>query len=161
MVKQPLAIAMLATFITAIHLAALGQIESGDRDAAVGRDGEVTRYQVLPSVAAREWRESLGAKVQSPKSKAQSRLPDGWARDTGLATALARGIWENRAATFRVANRRDPMLPELYMLWHRPGRVLAPRRRELARARRFETVAQALTLRDTQAEPRPGEQPKL
>ena len=66
-----------------------------------------------------------------------ARPPPVRARDPALARRLAAGIWEDRAATFRVAYRRSPNLRELYLCWHRPGRVLAPKRRELARAERF------------------------
>ena len=131
---------MLATIITLIHLSALSQIESGDRDAAVGPDGEVTRYQVLPAAARREVRENAECRRRNAEFKKR-----GWERDPELSRLIARGIWEKRAATFRVAHRRPPTLPELYLLWHRPRRVLAPLRRELERATRFQNMVEALT----------------
>lgn len=119
-------------------MAALSAVESGDRDGAIGRNGELSRYQMMPAAARHEWRAWTPA-------HAGKALPAGWARDPALARRLAAGIWEDRAATFRVVYRRSPNLRELYLCWHRPGRVLAPKRRELARAERFANVVGRLT----------------
>ena len=42
------------SIITAIHLAALSQVESRDRDDAVGAAGEVSRYQIMPLTIEKE-----------------------------------------------------------------------------------------------------------
>lgn len=126
---------MVATFITAVHLTALSQIESGDRDVVVGKSGELTRFQILPAVAAREMREN-------PLLRGRT-FPAGWERDESLARIVALGIWEKRVATFRLAYRRDPTLLELYLCWHRPGRVLNPRPAERERAERFENLVRS------------------
>ena len=125
----------LVSIITAIHLAALSQVESGDDDAAIGHDGEVSRYQVTPV----EWRrevELLRLKAESqslpftpldPKNPADARI-------------VALQIWGNRLDTFRLAYQRRPNVAELYLIWHRPGRPLAPKKRERERAERFENL---------------------
>jgi len=128
---------MVTTFITAIHLAALSQIESGDRDGVAGRDGEITRYQILPSEAARELRENL-------LIKSKHVTIAGLQRDSGMARVCAAGIWEKRVETFKLAYRREPTLQELYLCWHRPGRVLNPRPAELERAKRFTNLVLAM-----------------
>lgn len=124
-----------ASIITAVHLAALGQIESGAHDAAVGRAGEVSRFQIMPAVAAKEIRD---------RNPAGGRLPAYWQLRPDLAAEVARGIWEKRVATFRLVYRRDPSPVEIYLCWHRPGRVLNPRPRELERATRFADLLQSL-----------------
>ena len=128
---------MIATFITAIHLAALSQVESSDRDYAKGMDGEISRYQFLPSEASREIRENLLLRGKT--------FSAGWWLDKKVARTVAAGIWEKRVATFRLVYRRDPTPPELYLCWHRPGRVLAPRPAEKVRAERFANLVGKLS----------------
>ena len=116
----------IISIITAIHLAALSQIESGDNDKAIGKNGEVTRYQVAPKV----WRAELAARTSPITDPANPKL----------ALIVAFGIWDRRAETFRLEHRRKPTLQELYLLWHRPARVLNPKPRERERAQRFENL---------------------
>ena len=109
----------MKSIILAIHLAALSQIESGDNDNAVGKAGEITRYQVLPEVLHQN---GFGtADVDGHKS----------------AAVVAKAIWEKRVDQFIKAHSRQPSDAELYLLWHRPARVMKPTRKELARAERF------------------------
>ena len=115
---------MAATFITALQLAALSQIESGDRDRMVGRQGEVSRYQIMPAVWRKECRGFFLLHQTKPELEP-------------LATAVARDLWERRVQEFAAKQRRYPTRFELYLLWHRPGRVLAPLDLERERAERF------------------------
>ena len=110
------------SIITAIHLAALSQIETGDNAKAVGKDGERTRYQISPEAARSEFKMSLAKLCQLPKAELDGRMNE---------------VWTARVAVFRLQNDRYPTLPETYLLWHRPARVLNPRPREKERAARF------------------------
>ena len=115
---------MAATFITALQLAALSQIESGNRDRMVGRNGEVSRYQIMPDLWRKECRGFFLLHQTSPPLEP-------------LATAVARDLWERRVQEFTAKQGRYPTRAELYLLWHRPGRVLAPTDLERERAERF------------------------
>ena len=119
----------MAAFITAIHLAALSQIESGDRDTAVGRFGEVSRYQVSPSL----W-------LHCTQRAGGITLPT----DEKAARIVAYDIWESRVSAFRMKHHRNPTVQETYLLWHRPSRVMNPRAAERERAQRFENIYNAL-----------------
>lgn len=134
---------MLLSIITAVHLAALSQMESADNDQAVGRNGEVSRYQIMPVL----WRkEEVGMmNDEGPKAKAGRFAFAGSPADPALAARVASEIWQNRVDVFRLAYRREPNLRELYLCWHRPARVLNPRARERARAVRFENLVNELT----------------
>ena len=115
---------MAATFITALQLAALSQIESGNHDRMIGRQGEVSRYQIMPAIWRKECRGFLVLHRSPPDLEP-------------LATAVARGLWERRVQEFTAKQGRYPTRAELYLLWHRPGRVLAPTALERERAERF------------------------
>ena len=112
--------------ITAIHLAALSQIESGDNDHARGAAGEVSRYQITPQL----WECELWGK---PFSLCHPEKDE-------IAREVATSVWYRAVSAFRLVQHRDPTLPEMYLLWHRPGRVLAPHPKELDRAKRFENL---------------------
>ncbi len=134
----------LVSMITAIHLAALSQIESGDRDDAVGPQGEVSRFQILPKIWNGE--SGIGSGVSGsnhrPKTQAPGSRPN--PQDPAAAAAVARRIWDRRAAVFCLAYGRPPTLRELYLCWHRPGRVLLPYPAEADRAERFANIFQDL-----------------
>lgn len=123
---------MLISLITAAHLAALSQIESGDRDAARGKAGETSRYQFLPALAKREISENAALRGRT--------FAADWEEDDRITRQIALGLWQKRVDTFRVVYHREPNLEELYLCWHRPARVLNPRPHEAERARRFEAV---------------------
>jgi len=124
----------MVSIITAIHLAALSQVESGDNDRAPGRNGEMSRYQFLPAVMLHE---------QAVNPALQTLIGEWWTIEK-YARVCTVGIWEKRVATFRLAYRRDPSLAELYLCWHRPGRVLNPTPVERARAEQFENLVRKL-----------------
>ena len=86
---------------------ALAAIESGGNDHAVGRAGEVSRYQIKPT----EWRRASSA----PLSRA-----------TVSATALAvtRRILNVRCAAFAARFHRAPTDFEFYVLWNAPNQLL-------------------------------------
>ena len=124
----------IASIITAIHLAALSQIESGDNAKAVGKDGERTRYKISPEVARSEFKMSVAALCRLPKAQLDGRMNE---------------VWTARVAIFRLQNDRYPTLPELYLLWHRPGTLRCGHRKntakELDRANRFMNLVLDLT----------------
>lgn len=91
-----------ATISDAAHrFAALSMIESGDNDRAVGRDGEVSRYQISIS----EWRRVTSA----PLSRATN---------SELSLAVARKIEGARCAGFCRTHGRAPTDFEFYKLWN-------------------------------------------
>ena len=89
-------------------IAALGVFESGNNDYAVGRAGEVSRYQILPS----EWRTVTPHRQYTDPTQAQP-----------VACALA----GRRVHSFRAIFHRDPTPGEFYGLWNAPGQVLRGR----------------------------------
>lgn len=81
---------------------ALSMLESGDNDFAVGRSGEVSRYQILPRV----WRETLPF---VPLAQATNSF---WSNQCALLIALHR---EDR---FLKQRGRWPTDFEFYKLWN-------------------------------------------
>lgn len=121
---------MTNVLITAAHLAALSMIESGNRDHAVGQAGEVTRYQIRPQ----EWRKAW-ADIGRPW------LAKNTADESG-ARIVAWHLLQKRANQFAREHRRAPDARELYLLWHRPARVLTPLPHEAERAGRFANLVE-------------------
>lgn len=80
----------------------LSQLESGNNDRAIGRAGEVSRYQILPAV----WRR------YSPHNNF---------RDAHAAWIIAQRILAERTARFTAAAGRAPTDFDLYVLWNAPG----------------------------------------
>ena len=111
---------MTMFLITAIHLSCLGQIESGNVDSAIGRSMEVSRYQITPEC----WHNT-------------TIFPISRATDPTVSKDVALTIWRGRVNDFCKAQGRQPTLQELYLLWHRPSRVLNPKPFEAERADRF------------------------
>lgn len=103
-------------------LEALAEVETGNDPGAVGRAGERTPYQISPRVWA-----------------AYSRTPMRTATATEGRRVASR-ILADRTEAFRLRHRRQPTTREVYLLWHRPARVLRPRPHEAERARRFAVV---------------------
>lgn len=93
---------------------ALAMLESGDNDRAIGRAGEVSRYQISPEL----W-------------------PGGNPLDTGVALANAQRIMSSRTAAFEQSHGRAPDDFEFYVLWNAPAQINHPHRAVAARARRF------------------------
>ena len=78
---------------------ALGMIETGNKDSAVGGLGEVSRYQIMPSV----W-----------KAYSESRSY----QDTNTATEVARLHWTSLYQYFKKKTERDPTNFDMYVLWN-------------------------------------------
>src|ERR1700722_7681095 len=76
---------------------ALSMIESANRDNAVGRVGEITRYQIRPEL----W-------------------PGGNPRDARAALVIAERIMTARMAAFQQNHGRPPSDFEFYILWNAP-----------------------------------------
>ncbi len=103
--------AMLTAAVSATAMSveeALGQLESGANqpeqcaaDFARGPAGELSRYQLLPTV----WRAYGGEDPTNPTQ----------------AWAVASHVLRDRSAAFELAMRRPPTPCELYALWTAPG----------------------------------------
>ena len=81
---------------------ALGQIETGQNDRAIGRHREVSRYQIMPY----EWRRF-------------SRTRD-W-HDPSAAWTVALSILLERIATVEGATRKPIALQSIYLVWNAPA----------------------------------------
>jgi hypothetical protein len=98
---------------------ALSQIESGDNDKAVGRKGEISRYQILPDVWAAFAPET--ANWQNPKD----------------ALAVAKETMKKRCTEFEQTYHRPPTDFEFYVLWNAPAQIEQPGSVVTERAKRF------------------------
>jgi hypothetical protein len=78
---------------------ALGMIESGNNDAAVGTYGEVSRFQIKPHI----WREYTSSRS--------------W-RDVRVSANVANDYLADLEETFRRRSRREPTDFDLYVLWN-------------------------------------------
>jgi hypothetical protein len=105
---------------------ALGMIESGNDDRGIGRAGEVSRYQIHPSV----W-------------KVYSKSTDYW--NPAISAQVARQHWNYLTNYFREFAGREPTSFDIYVLWntrfgHYARKGFDPRRLSSMirdRARRF------------------------
>jgi hypothetical protein len=93
---------------------ALAMIESGGQDSVVGSHGEISRYQILPSL----WR-------------------GGSPLNSRTALANAQRIMAARVQNFKRANGRAPSDFEFYVLWNAPAQIKHPHGVVAERARRF------------------------
>jgi hypothetical protein len=85
-------------------MAALSVIESGDNDKAIGKAGEVSRYQIIPRI----WRAYGGG---NPRNAAEAKR-------------VATKIMAVRIEQFESKHGRQPTLVEVYALWRSPVRAL-------------------------------------
>ena len=99
--------------------AALSQIESGDNDKAVGKKGEISRYQILPDVWSAFAAEN--ANWENPKE----------------ALAVAKEAMKKRCAEFEQTFHRAPSDFEFYVLWNAPAQIEQPGNAVTERAKRF------------------------
>ena len=99
--KETLAIRLSIEVLAA--LTALGEIESGNDDLAIGAAGEITRYQILPNI----W------KLYDPDMSRTS--------DVNYAGEITVKILQHRHGKFTEAMKRQPNTKELYALWNAPG----------------------------------------
>lgn len=119
---------MTLTLITSAMLTALAQLETGNNPNVVGAAGELGRYQLMPRMAALEW------KAEHPD---HPKIPARWWTKPKIEEMLVRRVWSNWVNTFKITYSRSPSDTELYLCWHRPGRVLNPTPKERERAQRF------------------------
>lgn len=107
---------------------ALGQVESGDNDQAVGKAGEVSRYQIKPDL----WRRYSGG----------LNRPSDW-RNPWIAWLVATDILKERSDAFAQKRRRPPTAYELYVLWNAPRQLETRVTKTVSeRARRFANLVQ-------------------
>jgi hypothetical protein len=99
--------------------AALSQVESGDNDKAVGRKGEISRYQILPDV----W------EAFAPENANWESSKD--------ALAVAKAAMRKRCADFEHTFNRPPTDFEFYVLWNAPAQIERPGSVVSERAKRF------------------------
>lgn len=93
---------------------ALAMIESGECDQAVGRAGEISRFQIKPKL----W-------------------PGGDPHDPLTAMSAAKKIMRQRLDEFRLTHSRQPTNFDFYVLWNAPALVDHPGPIISERARRF------------------------
>jgi hypothetical protein len=98
---------------------ALSQIESGDNDRAVGRAGEISRYQIKPKV----W--SHYAPDKADWEKPQDSL------------AVVKEAMQARCKSFQRSFHRPPSDFEFYVLWNAPAQIRHPTKSVSSRAKRF------------------------
>lgn len=104
------------------RLEALSQIESGNNDYAVGRHGEVSRYQILPSV----WRRHTN---QSPQ-------------DSKVAAEVVRELMSKRCTAFHKQFGTPPNDFQYYVLYNAPAHIQKPSSVVAERAQRFANLMQ-------------------
>jgi hypothetical protein len=106
---------------------ALSQIESGDNDFAVGRAGEISRYQI---------RRELWQKVTS--------VPLSQATNSAVAINVAKSIAMARMENFRQQYNRPPTDLEFYILWNAPGEISHPSHVVRSRASLYANLVSAV-----------------
>ncbi|HEY5296871.1 MAG TPA: hypothetical protein VIK59_03005 [Verrucomicrobiae bacterium] len=99
--------------------AALSMIESGDNDRAIGPDGEISRFQILPAL----W-------------------PGGNPHDLQIALNAAKQIMQTRLDEFQAGHKRPASDFEFYVLWNAPWEANHPSKVVRERARRFANLVQ-------------------
>jgi hypothetical protein len=81
------------------RLFALGAIETGNNDNEIGRAGEVSRYQIMPSV----WKHySRSSYYDNPQ----------------VSRAVAQQHWSSLRASFKKKTGREPDNFDMYVLWN-------------------------------------------
>jgi hypothetical protein len=107
---------------------ALSMLESGDNDRAVGKAGEISRYQILKQ----EW------KTVTPSRRYT---------DPVLAKVVAEELMKRRMSAFAQIYKREPSDYEFYVLWNAPGQVLNRQvtRTVAERAKRYRNLCEAFS----------------
>ena len=93
---------------------ALSMLETGNDDSAVGRCGEISRYQIRAEL----W---PGGNPQNPQT----------------ALTAARNIMQARTSCFQKSHGRSPSDFEFYVLWNAPAEVDHPVSCVVERAQRY------------------------
>jgi hypothetical protein len=105
---------MSANAVAMDRWTALAILESGGNNRAVGRVGEISRYQIRPKL----W-------------------SDGSPLDARVALANAWRIMSARVTAFEQSHGRTPNDYEFYVLWNAPAQINRPHWVVAERARRF------------------------
>ncbi len=107
------------------RLAALSMLETGNNDRAIGRAGEVSRYQIL----RREWRSVTNSVAYT---------------DSETARQVVLKLMDKRIRSFQALYGREPSDFEYYGLWNAPSQVLRGRVSPVVaeRCRRFANLCQ-------------------
>ncbi len=105
-------------------LLALGMLESGNDDMAVGKAGERGRYQIKQEV----WEGST------------SLMPFRMAPSKTCSDQVAVQTLKARLAAFKASHRREPTIQQCYILWNAPSKVDRPSKKVRERAERFENL---------------------
>jgi len=106
------------------RIEALSQIETGDNDGCIGPDMERGRTQISPAVCV------------------EYHIDPARLVEKAYCIAWTEKILSDRISRFSTSHRRQPSDKEIYLLWHRPGRVDNPTRRESERAQRFANLVE-------------------
>ena len=101
--------------------AALSYMESRNNDNAIGRAGEVSRYQIQPGL----WERYTGDRSLR------------YRRNGRVALRVAQWIMYERCAEFARRYHRSPTNFEYYVLWVAPAQIHQPSRAVVKRAWRF------------------------
>jgi hypothetical protein len=81
------------------HLFALGAIETGNNDNEIGQAGEVSRYQIMPSV----WKHySHSSYYENPQ----------------VSRVVAQQHWSSLRASFKNKTGREPDNFDMYVMWN-------------------------------------------
>lgn len=85
------------------HFRALADIESGGDDKKIGRNKEISRYQIL-----------------RPTWKAYCEFPctPKYYQDPSVAVMVAQKIWGQNMLAFQMKTGRNPNLKEAYAVWN-------------------------------------------
>ena len=118
-----IACAMLPSAHAMDRWSALSMIESGNDDQAIGSVGEVSRFQIRPTL----W-------------------PGGNPGNANLALGVARKIMNKRITKFEQTHNRPPTDFEFYVLWNAPQQVNHPRKVVAERAHRFANLVEFATI---------------
>jgi hypothetical protein len=105
---------------------ALSMLETGDRDYRRGRSGEISRFQILPSLWARYCSDRRSKAWENP-----------W-----IARGVAVKIMQDRVRAFKATYHHEPTLAEWALLWHCPARVEHPTSSDLDYIRRFSNLVE-------------------
>ena len=107
----------MTNLITALHLACLSLVETGDRDATIGLRGEVSRWQVMPQYYS----------GSHPENRSEAQI-------------IVVLLWEQRVNNFIRSHRRMPNTQEMALVWRCPAHVDKPSMDERDYAGRFENL---------------------
>jgi hypothetical protein len=104
---------------------ALSEIESGNNDRAVGRAGEISRYQIKPKIWQRY------APEKADWEKPAESLP------------VVKEAMQARCKAFERSFHRPPTDFEFYVLWNAPAQIRRPTKSVADRAQRFSNLVNA------------------